>query len=164
MSDYAQRGGPAPGGGMMGRARTGNPVAVGGWIAFAAAMMTLLGVFNIIGGLAALVHPRYYVIGPNQVLAFNLVGWGWIHLIIGLLAVFAGLALFTGAIWARIAAVVIASINAVAQLAFVAANPTWSLIVIGFDVLVIWTILVHGKEEAATMYGMSGGRERPGYR
>jgi hypothetical protein len=117
-----------------------------GWIWFAGAMMILLGLFNAIEGLVALFNSRHYVLGPEGLLVFNLTGWGWVHLIIGVLAVVAGFALFTGAAWARVVAVVLATVNAVAQLAFLSAHPVWATIVIALDVLVIWAVIVHGDE------------------
>ncbi|HET6502037.1 MAG TPA: hypothetical protein VFG87_14875 [Amycolatopsis sp.] len=117
-----------------------------GWIYFAGAMMILLGLFNAIEGLVALFRPHYYVVGPNGLLVFSLTGWGWIHLIIGILAVLAGLAVFTGALWARITGVVLAVINAIAQLAFLSAYPVWAAIVIALDVVVIWALIAHGSE------------------
>ena len=117
-----------------------------GWIWFAGAMMILLGLFNVIEGLVALFNDKYYVVGPQGLLVFDLTSWGWIHLIIGALAVAAGCALFTGALWARIATVVLATVNAIAQLAFLSAYPVWGTIVIALDVVVIWAVVVHGKE------------------
>ena len=71
-------------------------------------------------------------------------GWGWAHLIIGLIVVFAGLGLFTGQTWARIVAVMLAMFSAVANLAFLSAYPIWSTIMIVVDILVIYAVLVHG--------------------
>jgi hypothetical protein len=65
---------------------------------------------------------------------------------VGVLAVVAGFALFTGAAWARVTAVLLAAFNAIAQLAFLSASPVWATIVITIDVVVIWAIVVHGKE------------------
>lgn len=117
-----------------------------GWIWFAGAMMILLGLFNVIEGLVALFNSRFYVVGPEGLLVFDIAGWGWVHLIIGILAVAAGLALFTGAMWARVVAVVLATINALAQLTFLSAYPVWCTIVIALDVIVIWAVIAHGAE------------------
>ncbi|MEU3270587.1 hypothetical protein ABZ639_07055 [Saccharomonospora sp. NPDC006951] len=116
------------------------------WIWFAGAMMILLGLFNVIQGLVALFNDEYYVVGPSGLLVFDITGWGWVQLGLGAAAVAAGVCLFTGAMWARVAAVLLAAVNAVAQMAFLAANPVWCTIVIALDVLVIWAIVVHGKE------------------
>ncbi|RJQ92295.1 DUF7144 family membrane protein [Amycolatopsis panacis] len=117
-----------------------------GWIRFAAVMMIIIGAFDIIEGIVALVHKQYYVVSPSGLLVFNLTAWGWVHLIIGALAVAAGAALLSGALWARIVAVGLAAINAIAQLAFVSAHPVWTTIIIALDVLVIWAVIVHGSE------------------
>lgn len=118
-----------------------------GWIAFAAAILVLLGAFNIIEGLAALlVGDQYFVTGAGGLLIFNLGGWGWIHLAIGAIQAFAGLGLLTGSQLARGVAVLMVVINAVAQLTFIGAAPIWSAIIIAVDVVVLWALIVHGAE------------------
>jgi uncharacterized membrane protein len=117
-----------------------------GWVWFGAAMMILLGLFSLIEGFVALFNNKYYVLTPQGLLVFNLTGWGWVHVILGGLAVVAGVCLFTGATWARVVAVVLAGVNALAQLAFLSAYPVWGTIVIALDVLVIYAVIVHGRE------------------
>jgi hypothetical protein len=40
-------------------------------------------------------------------------------------------------------------VSAIAELAFIAAYPIWSTIVIALDVIVIYALAVHGKEARA---------------
>jgi hypothetical protein len=47
---------------------------------------------------------------------------------------------------ARVAGVVLAALSAVVNLAFLAAYPIWSVLVIALDVVVIYAIVVHGRE------------------
>ncbi|MGW3967086.1 DUF7144 family membrane protein [Amycolatopsis sp. NPDC005003] len=117
-----------------------------GWIWFAGAITVLAGLFNVVEGVVALFDRDYYVIGPSGLLVFSLAGWGWLHLIVGILVVLTGIALFTGAQWARVVTVALAGFNALAQLAFLSAYPFWGAIVIALDVLVIWAVIVHGDE------------------
>jgi hypothetical protein len=117
-----------------------------GWIWFAAVMMIMTGSFNVIYGLVALFEDQYYTISRQGLLVFDLTQWGWILLIFGALAVFAGIALFSGAMWARVIAVALAALNAIAHMAFMSAYPVWALITIAVDVLVIWAVIVHGGE------------------
>ncbi|MGW5721624.1 DUF7144 family membrane protein [Amycolatopsis sp. NPDC003865] len=117
-----------------------------GWIWFAGTITVLAGLFTAVEGLVALVDRDYYVLGPSGLLVFDLAGWGWIHLIVGSLAVLTGIALFTGAQWARVVTVALAGFNALAQLAFLSAYPVWGVVVIALDVLVIWAVIVHGDE------------------
>jgi len=51
--------------------------------------------------------------------------------------------------WARIVGVLVALVSSVVNLAFMAAYPLWSVIMIVVDVLVIWAITVHGSEMKA---------------
>ncbi|GAA0255238.1 membrane protein [Saccharothrix mutabilis subsp. mutabilis] len=117
-----------------------------GWIGFAAIMMIVIGAFNVIEGVVALFDDEYYVVGPDNVLVLDLTGWGWTHLVIGVLIALAGAALLTGAAWARVVAVVFAALNAVVQLGFVSVQPVWSTIVIALCVVVVWAVVVHGDE------------------
>lgn len=117
-----------------------------GWVYFGGAMMVLLGTFNIIEGLVALFNDEYYVRTQQGLLVFDITGWGWVHLIIGLLAVAVGIGVFTGAMWARVCGVILCGINAIAQLAFLSAYPVWGILVIALDILVIWALIVHGDE------------------
>lgn len=119
-----------------------------GWIWFAGAITVLAGLFTAVEGLVALVDRHYYVVGQSGLLVFSLAGWGWLHLIVGALAVLAGIALFAGAQWARVCTVALAGFNALAQLVFLSAYPFWGVIVIALDVLVIWAVVVHGDEPA----------------
>jgi hypothetical protein len=144
MTQHAQAGGQSMGGGRGGA--TATPSGWVGWIWFAAVMLIVLGTFNVLSGLVALFRRGYYVVGDNGVLVFSLIGWGWVHLVIGVLAIAAGIVLFKGAMWARVAAIVLVAINALTQLAFLAAYPVWATLIIALDVLVIWAIVVHGGE------------------
>lgn len=117
-----------------------------GWVLFAATMCVLTGAFGIIVGIVALVRGTVLVSGTTNLLVFDLTGWGWVHVIIGILLIVVGLGLFRANPIARVAAVVLAGINAIAQLAFLPVYPLWALAIIALDVVVIWAVLVHGDE------------------
>lgn len=117
-----------------------------GWIGFACVVMVMMGAFNMIEGLVGVLGDNFYVVAPEDVLAFDLTGWGWIQLVIGALVLVSGLALITGRAWARVVAVVLAILNAIGQLAFVSVYPVWSVIVIALCVVVMWAVIVHGNE------------------
>jgi len=133
-----------------GSARTaGYPEPTGwvGWIVFAGTMMALLGTFHVIQGLVALLDDQYFLVTESGlVVSADYTAWGWTHLILGLIVAGAGFALFAGHMWARIVGVIVALASAVVNLAFLAAFPLWSSLMILLDVLVIWAITVHGSE------------------
>ena len=118
-----------------------------GWVRFAGVILIINGVFSGLQGLVALTGPdTYYLSTPGTLFLFDAKGWGWWNVALGVLLILTAVALFSGATWARIAAVVIAGVSAVVQLMLIPAQPWWSLIVIAIDVLIIYAIIAHGDE------------------
>lgn len=116
-----------------------------GMVVFAATMMILLGSFHAIAGLVALFRDDYFLVTQSGlVIDADFTAWGWAHLLLGILVIAAGAALYAGATWARAVAVVIAMLSALLNLAFLSAYPLWSGIMIAVDVLVIYAVTVHG--------------------
>ena len=135
-----------PEGGAAPSARR-EPTAWVGWIVFAAIMMVLLGMFHVVQGLVALLNSDYFVVGPSGlVVSMDYTAWGWTQLIGGIVVAVAGVCLFTGQMWARVVGVVVAVLSAIINIAFLAAYPVWSLIMIAIDVFVILALTVHGSE------------------
>jgi vacuolar-type H+-ATPase subunit I/STV1 len=118
-----------------------------GWIAFAAVVMMLMGVFHAIQGLVAIFRDDYYLVSANGlVVALDYTAWGWIHLALGIVVLCAGFALVAGQLWARVVAVSLAFASALVNVVFLAAYPFWSLARIALDVVVIWAVTVHGDD------------------
>lgn len=135
-----------------GREEAPQPTGWVGMIFFGAVMLVLLGAFQVIEGLVALFDDGYYMVTSNGLIVqVNYNAWGWVHLAVGVVALAAGIGLFTGKLWARVAAVAIASISAIVNLAFLAAFPVWAILMIVLDVLVIYAVTAHGKEVRAGM-------------
>lgn len=120
----------------------------GGWhgmIAFAGTMMFMLGSFHVIAGCVALFEDEYFLVTRNGlVLSADYTAWGWTHIVLGALITAAGAALFTGAMWARIVAVIAAFFSSLVNLAFLSAYPLWSGIMIALNILIIYAVTVHG--------------------
>lgn len=126
---------------------TGESTRWTGWVVFAGVMMILLGAFQVIEGLVAIFHDGYYLVGANGlVVNVDYTAWGWFHFILGLVAVGAGFGLMTGNVVARVLGIAVAVISAILNLAFIAAYPVWSTVIIAVDVIVIYAIAVHGRE------------------
>jgi hypothetical protein len=124
-----------------------EPAGWTGWVLFAGSMMILLGTFQVISGLVALFNRNYYVVTSDHLLvAVNYTGWGWVHLIIGVLILLAGFGVLTGQIWARIVGIVFAGLSAIVNLGFLSAFPLGSFVLIALDVLVIYALSMHGRD------------------
>jgi hypothetical protein len=118
-----------------------------GWVVFGAMMMLMVGSFQAIVGLTALFQSEYYVVSESGLLLnVDFTAWGWTHLILGAVAVAAGAGLLAGQMWARVVGIAMALVSAVVNLAFIAAYPLWSMLIIALDVLVIYAVAMHGGD------------------
>ncbi len=118
-----------------------------GWITFAGVILMVSGIFHAVQGLVAVIGPdAYYVVTEGSLWLFDVAGWGWWNLIIGILLILVAAALFAGQTWARVVAIILVIFSAVGQLLLIPAQPWWSLIVIAIDVLIIYALVVHGRE------------------
>jgi len=109
--------------------------------------MGMVAVFQIVNGLTAIFRSGTYVVGEDRLaVEVDYTVWGWVHVVLGLVAGAAALALLAGQMWARVVGIVMAVASAVTNLAFIPAYPVGSTLVIVLDVVVIYAIAVHGGE------------------
>jgi hypothetical protein len=114
-----------------------------GWVIFAAVMLLIVGVLNIIWGIAAIADSKFFIQDQKFILS-NLNAWGWITLIIGVLQLLAGFSLWSGNIYGRIMAIFFASLSALAALLSIPAYPFWSLAIFAIDIIVIYQVSLYG--------------------
>ena len=127
-------------------AQATTPSGWTGWIVFAGLMMVIAGTMNAIYGFIALIEDEWVVWGNEAVMVVDVTQWGWIHLILGVVVILAGLGALSGNTAARIVAVIVAGISLLVNFVALPIYPIWSLLVITVDVLVIWALIVHGRE------------------
>jgi hypothetical protein len=115
-----------------------------GWIGFAAWLLIIIGFFDAIEGLIAIIRGSYYVLTPNQIIIFDLKTWGWITLIWAVVVFFAGWGLLSAATWARWFAIVVVTANTLLQLGFLGATQytLWTLTVITLSIIVLYGLIV----------------------
>ena len=126
-----------------------RPQATGwvGYVVFAGVMLIMLGGFQVIEGLVAIFRDDYYLVTRSGLLlTMDFTAWGWTHLILGAVAVIAGIGVLLGQTWARVTGIIIAVLSALSNIAFLPAYPVWATIIIALDVLAIYALAVHGRE------------------
>ncbi|MFC3961243.1 DUF7144 family membrane protein [Nocardia jiangsuensis] len=106
----------------------------------ASILLLTVGALSLLEGISAVLDDEVFVAGPEYVYAFDLTTWGWIHIVLGVLLVIAGLGLVTGAGWARATAIVIAAVSIVGNFLWLPYYPWWSILVIALNVVVIWGV------------------------
>lgn len=117
-----------------------------GWVYFAGILMIIMGIFQAIAGLTALLNGGFFVVTQDKLVTFDYTQWGWIHLILGGVVMAAGSAVMNGRMWGRVVGVFLASLSALANFAFISAYPIWSVLIIAMDILIIYALVVHGGE------------------
>ncbi|NKY85279.1 DUF7144 family membrane protein [Nocardia veterana] len=121
------------------RSGTRQAVAAGTSLA-AAALLVVTGIVSALQGISAIAKDDIYVSGPQYIYKFDVTGWGWIHLVLGVLLVAAAIGLFTGATWGRVLAIILLGLSILANFLWLPYYPWWSILVIALDIVVIWAI------------------------
>ncbi len=117
-----------------------------GWSVFAAIMLVIVGVFASIAGIEAIAGDDKILVTQEYVFKFDTTTWGWIHLILGIVLVLAGIGIFSGNVLARTVGVIAAGLNAIANFMWLPYQPVWAVIVIAIDIAVIWALTAHGRD------------------
>jgi len=112
---------------------------------FAGIVLMVVGVLNIVYGIAAVSDSKFYVEDTHYVFS-TLHTWGWIAIILGAIEVTASLSLFAGGTYGRIVGIVAATVGAIGALLNVGgAHPWWSLGIFAVCVWVIYSLTVLGE-------------------
>ncbi|GAA0669990.1 hypothetical protein GCM10009535_57270 [Streptomyces thermocarboxydovorans] len=120
-------------------------LAAGGYV-FAGVLLLLNGILAVLQGIAAIAEDDVYATIGDYVYEASLAGWGWILLVLGVIAALAGLGILAGQEWARMAGIMLASLSLITQFLFLPYAPVWSVIMMAIDVFVIWSLVTHRPE------------------
>lgn len=113
-----------------------------GWLVFASVIMVFSGIMTLLAGISAIAKDDVFLATRNYVYELDLTGWGWIHLILGILVAVTGAAVYKGATWARAVGVGLAGLSMIANFLWLPHTPWWASLLIVIDALVIWGLCV----------------------
>lgn len=119
-----------------------SATGAGGWIAFAAVMTGATGALNLIDGLVALYRSSYF---RDSFVIGNLRIWAIAFIAFGALQVAAGVGIYSGQGWARWFAIVTVALNAFLQLLAVGSYPFYSLVIIAYDIAILYALAAHWR-------------------
>lgn len=116
-----------------------------GWLAFAGTVLVISGVFKIFDALWAFKYDDD-VSEEVQTVVFenDLQSWGWVWLVVGIVLVLAGIAVVSGAEWARWVGIVTAAVAAIAFLPWIYYQPLWTILSVTLAVMVIYALATYG--------------------
>ncbi|GAA2300487.1 hypothetical protein OKJ48_06185 [Streptomyces kunmingensis] len=127
--------------------RTGaKQAAAGGLTIFAAVMLFISGTMGFCRGLMAVLKDNVFLTTRDYVFEFDLTTWGWIHIVIGVIAVGISFGLFIAAKWARVLGIVLATLLLIANFLSIPYYPLWSLTLIAINGFVIWALCVVDRD------------------
>jgi hypothetical protein len=119
-----------------------------GRVAFAAVLLMMVGVVNIVYGIGALDDANYFVANTRFVLD-DLNTLGWVLVIIGIVQLTAGFSLMGGRTYGRLLGMVAGVLGALSALFSIGgSNPWWSLCVFALCIYIVHGIMVFGEDEA----------------
>ncbi len=123
---------------------------------FAAVLLMIGGVLNIIYGIAAIGNSTFFVHDTHYVFG-SLKTWGWVTLIIGILELVAAFSLFGGNPFGRYFGIAVGALAALGALFELPAYPFWSLAVFALSLWIIHGLAILGSPEDTPGGGTSVG-------
>jgi hypothetical protein len=120
---------------------TGRRGAIVGFTALAGTLMLLGGLWMVVVAIVALSHGHVFNTAPAYAFRYNIRGWGWTELSLGVVLFAIGMCVFLGMAWARYVGAFLAVLSAIANFVFIPYQPLWSLIMIAIDAFIIWALL-----------------------
>ena len=116
---------------------------------FAAVLLLVVGVLNIIYGIRAVDNASFFA-NDTQYVFSSLHTWGWITVIVGVIQLSGGFSLIAGGIYGRVIGIIAATIGAFESLLSVGGtHPWWSLAIFALCVYILYGLIVFGEEEPA---------------
>jgi Short repeat of unknown function (DUF308) len=119
-----------------------------GWMAFAGIMLAIVGVLNVIYGIAATSNSKFFVRDVEYVFA-NLNTWGWFMIVLGATQILAAFSIWAGRQFGRWFGVACASANAIVQILAISSYPFLALSLFAIDIIVIWALITYGGRKDA---------------
>jgi uncharacterized RDD family membrane protein YckC len=113
------------------------------WTEFAAIMIGLGGILNVIWGIAALSDAKLFQTGTGYSLS-ELHTVGWISLLVGILMLGAAYSIWNGGDFGKYFGILVAGLNAISALLSIKAEPFWAICVFAIDVLIIYALVHYG--------------------
>ena len=116
---------------------------------FAATLLMIVGVINIIYGIGALDDARIFV-GDQRYVFTNLSTMGWVLIILGIVQLTGAFSLMAGNTYGRIIGLVGAGFGAIGALLSIGGNyPWWSLGIFFLCIYIVHGIFIYGDDDGA---------------
>ena len=118
-----------------------------GWVTFAAVMVVIAGLYNVLSGAAAITESDSVTARVQEVLySIDIKTWGWFWLIVGVAQLITAILLFSRSTMGAIIAITGALVSASFTVFIIFVAPLWAIAVVALDLGIIWIITANMDE------------------
>jgi len=131
--------------------RSGGAVAQRpGMVTFAAIIMFMVAGFQVLSAILAFAGTGWWVTDAGNLVYANFVLWGFLDLIIALIALYAGIDLLRGGTYGLVMGYLFAGLGAIRWLFVIPAAPVLAVVVIALCVMVIYGLAKYSEQLETT--------------
>jgi hypothetical protein len=121
-------------------------IKASGWVMYATVMFVIIGILDVIYGLTMIINDEWVVFTADTIWYLDISAWGWITLLMGVVALAVAGGVYTGQTWARVVGIVAGVLAAVNAFFVMPYYTVWGIAILAMSMLVIWALAVHGDE------------------
>ena len=112
---------------------------------FAGVLLIVTALMDILQGASAIANDELYSAGSDYLYDFDMDVWGWIHVVLGVVALAVAVGILTRTGWGQVGGIIVAGLGILTNFAALPHYPLWALVVIAFYALVIWSLSTQMK-------------------
>jgi hypothetical protein len=120
-----------------------------GLVTFAADMLFLAGAFSVVWAIGTFAQPEWlskvYDTYGFGTLSSTFWAWGFLDLLVGAIAIFAGFSVLRGGAFGQVMGLSIAGLSAIRWFFFLPVVPLVAVTILAIDVLVVYGLVVHSE-------------------
>jgi hypothetical protein len=118
-----------------------------GRVGLAAVLLYIVGLLNVIYGIAAL-DDANVLVNDSRLVFTDLATMGWVLIVVGVIQLTGGFSLMLGHTWGKLVGILAGSLGAIsALLAVGGAYPWWSLGIFFLSIYIVHGIFIYGEDE-----------------
>src|SRR5918995_1853555 len=111
-----------------------------GWVTFAAIIAGVIGVFNVLSGIAAIAEDDQTEALNEVLFGIDITAWGWFWLILGALQLVTAWLIYERSPGGQTLGIIWAAVIASFSVFMIFVAPIWALVVMALSVTVIWAL------------------------
>ena len=120
--------------------------AYSGWVLFAALVIVVAGMYNLLSGAAAITESESVRVLNEVLYGINIEVWGWFWLVLGFAQLATAFLLVGRSPFGAFMAIVGASLSAFFTIFLIFVAPLWVITVLALDMAVLWAIVSNIEE------------------